>query len=41
MDNWLDSLEDLSTLKTYSRFKEVAVREARLFYMELKPKHLR
>ncbi len=33
MDNWLDSLEDLSIVKTYSRFKEIANRETRLFYM--------
>lgn len=41
MEGWLYGIEDLSKHKTYLRFKEGAGKEARLYFMDLKPKHLR
>ena len=41
MDVWLEEVKDLSTFKTYGRFKEAAYKEARSYFLERKPKHLR
>lgn len=41
MENWLECLVNLEKYKTYSRFKEAAARETRVYFMDLKPKHLR
>jgi len=41
MEDWLNSIKDLSKHKTYLRFKEGVGKEARKYFSDLKPKHLR
>ena len=41
MENWIECVKNLGKFQSYTRYREGVRKEARQFFLEMKPKHLK